>query len=117
MVENCGKIRWKLFRIFCLGLSFIGALGFLAASPYTQKLGRPIVALFLLSYVLKNYGELQKSFDAAYSTLQAQFGAYKSGSAQQATSLATDTANPSKVSDQPLPSNSAPVALENGGIL
>ena len=95
----------------------IGALGFLAASPYTQKLGRPIVALLLLAYVLKNSGELQKSFDAAYSTLREQFGAYKSTSTQHAPSLATDTANPSKVSDQLLPSNSAPVALENGGIL
>lgn len=56
----------------------IGALGFLAASPYTQKLGRPIVALLILAYVLKNSKEIQKSFDAAYATLYAQFGTDKS---------------------------------------
>ena len=56
----------------------IFALGFLATNNYTEKLGKPLVSLMVLVFILKNYAQIQKGFEAAYNALQKEFASYKS---------------------------------------
>ncbi len=53
----------------------IGALGFLATSKETETLGKPLVTLFMIAFILKNWTQLHDGFDAGYNALQKSFAA------------------------------------------
>lgn len=51
----------------------VGAVAALGANPYTEKLGKPLLFLAFLAFVVKNGNALENGIKAGYDTLEKQF--------------------------------------------